>query len=193
VKGQEIALVDRAYWHGDNTTSGLVGLAYSTLTSAFVGTDATLDNPDVTGTAPGNRIHYFPIVTSMIAQGLDRPLFSLSLKSPTRNNSFARGYLAFGGLPPVSIDPAAFASTPIVPLQYSRYSPAVNLGFYSIMPEAYVYNGLEGVATDHRTEIHAVVDSGTSILRVSISTCPDAFFELPLTSTGASRRCERLL
>jgi len=35
VTNQTVALVSKAYWEGDSTTSGLMGLAYSALTSAF--------------------------------------------------------------------------------------------------------------------------------------------------------------
>ena len=49
VKDQEIALVDRSYWWtGDGTISGLIGLAYSTLTSAYIGTNGALDPRDST-------------------------------------------------------------------------------------------------------------------------------------------------
>lgn len=175
VKDQQIALVDRSHWTGDGTISGLVGLAYSALTNAYVGTDSGLDDGNITGTAPGNRVPYSPIVTSMITQGLNPPLFSLSLTRPTGKRPAAGGYLAFGGLPPVSVDPAAFVSTPIVPWQYSRRRPALaeNLGFYSILPDAYVYNNKTGFSESHPSELHAIVDSGSSALIVS-SICPIA-------------------
>jgi len=164
VKGQEIALVDRAYWRGHNATSGLVGLAYSLLTSAYIDDDGALDD--------GSRVPYSPIVTSMITQGLNPPLFSLSLTRAKSNNGPAGGYLTFGALPPVAVDPAAFASTPIVPWQYSRDSPAENLSYYSILPEAYVYNGMNSI--NNSTELHAIVDSGAPALYVSITILPAA-------------------
>lgn len=42
VENQEIAVVDLAAWSGNNLSSGLIGLAFASLTSAFAGTDPTL-------------------------------------------------------------------------------------------------------------------------------------------------------
>jgi hypothetical protein len=39
VTKQEVALVNKAYWNGDEVTSGLMGLAYGSLTSAYSGTN----------------------------------------------------------------------------------------------------------------------------------------------------------
>jgi len=39
VPKQEVALVNKAHWDGDGITSGLLGLAYSTITSAYIGTN----------------------------------------------------------------------------------------------------------------------------------------------------------
>lgn len=192
MKDQEIALVDRSYWWtGHGTISGLIGLAYSTLTSAYIGTNGALDHQTSTGTAPRDRIHYSPIVTSMIMQGLNPPLFSLSLTRPTSNSSSPGGYLAFGGLPPVSVGPAAFTSTPIIPWQYSRHSLATNMTFYGILPEAYIYNGIDGLTTDHTTELHTIIDSGIYGLYVSVSMC--LVFEIPLTTAGAHGRRNGIL
>ena len=174
VKKQEMALVTDAYWWGDGSISGILGLGYNAITNAYIGNDSAFNNPNITGTAPGSHISYSPIVTSMIAQGLNPPWFSLSLTRPTGKSPAAGGYLAFGGLPPVSVDPAAFESTPIVPWQYAGYPPATaeNLSYYSILPDAYVYK--DGVIESHPTELHAIIDSGASILRVSIPICPNA-------------------
>jgi len=39
VPKQEVALVNKAHWDGDGITSGLLGLAYSTITSPYIGTN----------------------------------------------------------------------------------------------------------------------------------------------------------
>jgi hypothetical protein len=44
VPRQEIAAVDFAAWYGDGYTSGLVGLAYPDITSAYIGTDPHNDS-----------------------------------------------------------------------------------------------------------------------------------------------------
>lgn len=113
VQNTQVALVTRAYWNGDGLTSGLMGLGYSALTSAFIGTDPSIDNPNVTGSAPGDVSPYSPVVQSMIAQGLNPPVFSLALqRSQTDGANTPGGYVAFGGLPPVSFDPV-FVTVPI--------------------------------------------------------------------------------
>lgn len=96
---QEVALVNYSYWFGDSTTSGLMGLAYPLLTSAYEGTD-----PDEDST----QVEYNPIITTMISDGLIEPVFSLALE---RNSD--SGYLALGGLPPVNYT-GDFATTPIL-------------------------------------------------------------------------------
>lgn len=43
VEHQKVALVNYTYWFGDSVSSGLMGLAYSGLTSAFYGTNASVN------------------------------------------------------------------------------------------------------------------------------------------------------
>jgi hypothetical protein len=101
VQKQEVALVNYAYWFGDEETSGLTGLAYPYLTSAYSGTNASNDSGS-------NFVEYNPVFTSMVAQNLSAPYYSLAL---SRNSP--DGYIAFGGLPPVEYT-GDFASSPIL-------------------------------------------------------------------------------
>ena len=114
VKNQRVALADQAYIVSDNITSGLMGLAYSALTSEYVGTNTSLDNQNVTGTAPGDQEPYSPIVQTMIAEGLNPAVFSLAMERAKDKTALSSpgGYIAFGGLPPVAFDPI-FSSTPL--------------------------------------------------------------------------------
>ncbi|KAK5120470.1 hypothetical protein LTR85_006125 [Meristemomyces frigidus] len=146
VTHQEVALATKAYWEGDGMTSGLIGLAYSSLTDAFAGDNATIDNPNVTGIAPGDQDPYSPVVQRMIAQGLNPPLFTLALeRSSDLDENVPGGYVAFGGLPPVS----------------GTTGP-----FYSILPDGYVYKNNASVITTYPTTYDAIVDSGTTLLYV---------------------------
>lgn len=106
VARQEVALVDYAYWFGDAETSGLMGLAYAFLTSAYAGNDTGADSL-------ATQVQYDPIVTSMIKQGLIEPVFSLALDRDSDS-----GYLALGGLPPVNYT-GSFATTPILMVSLS--------------------------------------------------------------------------
>ncbi|KUJ18547.1 acid protease [Mollisia scopiformis] len=147
---QTVALVNYAAWEGDNTTSGLIGLAYPALTSAYAGTDPTLDN-----SATGEQIQYSPIFKTMYTDGLVSPLFSLAI---LRDISGDSGYLALGGLPPVNIS-GDFTSTPILITNIEGYLETYD--FYTI--------NIDGITIDGRTErgssgaTQYIVDSGTTL------------------------------
>jgi len=116
VKNQMVGLVDLVQIPGpvlDNITSGILGMAYSSVTSAFIGNNGTLDNRTI-GTAPGDRSPYSAIFETMATEGLTPALWSLALERPKPNYGLSSpgGYIAFGGLPPVAFDPI-FSSTPI--------------------------------------------------------------------------------
>ena len=161
VTKQEVALVNLAYWEGDGITSGLIGLAYPALTSAFSGTDATDDSP-------ANNVEYNSIFTTIVNESLSAPTFSLALeRAPS-----AGGYIAFGGLPPISFD-QTFTSTPIEIMEIVDSPNAVTqYSFYTITPDGFTFQGAEhsrfskgrsrgiSVASDFPT----IVDSGTTLV-----------------------------
>ncbi|KAH8650008.1 aspartic peptidase domain-containing protein [Xylariales sp. PMI_506] len=148
VQKQQVALVNYAYWYGDNETSGLTGLAYPYLTSAYSGTNASED----TG---ADFVEYDPLFTTMVEQNLSAPYFSLAL---SRNSP--DGYIAFGGLPPVEHE-GDFASSPILLLDINEpYENISQYAFYTIIPDAYV---LANVSTS-AAGIPVIVDSGTTLL-----------------------------
>ncbi|KXH60519.1 eukaryotic aspartyl protease [Colletotrichum salicis] len=64
VPHQEVALVNKTYWNGDNVASGLLGLAYDLLTSEY--DDAT-----------GKSIYYDSIFTTMSRKALSSLIFLL--------------------------------------------------------------------------------------------------------------------
>jgi hypothetical protein len=89
VNKQQVCLASTTYWYGNNYTSGLMGLAFPSLTNAYLG--------DGTDHDLGNQIQYSPLFTSMVNQGLVDPVFSIAID---RNAS--SGMLAFGGIAPAS-------------------------------------------------------------------------------------------
>lgn len=109
VEKQEVALVNYTYWFGDSVTSGLMGLAYSRLTSAFAGTNSSVNDNDK------QVLPYDPIMTTMIKRDLIEPMFSLVLDRDSDN-----GYLALGGLPPVN-HTGTIATTPILMVSCPQY------------------------------------------------------------------------
>ncbi len=86
VDQQQIALVNESFWFGDNATSGILGLAYPSATSAFYGGEYDHEVYDAT--------EYQPVFTSMWQKGLVEPYFSLAL---TRNST--GGVIGWGGIP----------------------------------------------------------------------------------------------
>lgn len=200
VKKQEVALVNQAYFSGDGVTSGILGLAYSSLTDAYPGTNATADNSTL------NRITYSPIFQTMIAQGLNPPIFSMALqRGAASGDNVPGGYIAFGGLPPVSVDPADFVSTPVLTYQFPGFPAffATNRTFYTIKLDGYVYANKKGAVTTHATSIPAFIDSGNGPCLVptavakgylasfdSASECRSGRILLPLQCYGAGVWCQ---
>ena len=161
VTHQEVALVNYAYWLGDGSTSGLIGLAYPALTSAYSGTDPNDDS------ATGN-VEYNPIFTTMVNESLVSPSFSLALERAPSTG----GYIAFGGLPPVKFD-QTFTSTPIEILEIvDDPTDATQYSFYTITPDGFTISGTQLSRYSHGSHPHSIqvtsdfptiVDSGTTL------------------------------
>lgn len=101
VTRQQVGLANRTYWHGNNVTNGILGLAYPSLTKAYYG--------KIGDEAPWNAISYPPFFTTAVAQGTIEPVFSVAI---TRNSS--DGILAWGGLPPIPFDRATNATAELL-------------------------------------------------------------------------------
>lgn len=102
VSKQQVGLVNSTYWHGNNVTSGILGLAYPSITSGFYG---KVGEEAIWNTAP-----YTPWFTNAVKQGQIAPLFSVAL---ARNST--DGVLAWGGLPPnVDWQPSSGVSTDLI-------------------------------------------------------------------------------
>jgi hypothetical protein len=141
----QVAIGTKAYWNGDNISAGLLGLAYPGLTSEFSGTTPNHDKF-------GKRIIYDPVFTRMYKDNLSAPMFSIALE---RNSG---GYLAFGGIPAEVTPSGPFASTPITKMVNSVFGGAPNYYFYSIKPDALLYEGSSSTNT-----ATYIVDSGTTL------------------------------
>jgi len=136
----QVALGTEAYWQGDSTSSGLLGLAYEALTSAFDGTNPADDS---------QQDPYSPLFQTMVSQGLSNSSFSLALERGTG------GYIAFGGLPPVTgVSSSNLVSTPI---QYLSSFSSDEYTFYAITA-GLNYGSSKSASTQY------IVDSGTTLL-----------------------------
>ncbi|KAL8670808.1 MAG: hypothetical protein Q9168_004669 [Polycauliona sp. 1 TL-2023] len=171
VKNQEVGIVNHADWNGDNSTSGLIGLAFPSLTGAYRGND-----PDAV--ADSDLVPYTPLFTSMFMQGLVAPLFSIAID---REGEETGGLLALGGLPPVNHSDV-FACTPLKMTAKKHTGSGVNgttsdapqYRYYTIFVDSFISqtgnNSTEvpigaGETTDD-TPFNMHVDSGTSLIYV---------------------------
>jgi hypothetical protein len=126
-----------------------MGLAYSGLTSEFQGTDPQKDRSS-------SKNPYDPIFTTMYQDGLSSSMFSMAIERDAQGS--AGGYIAFGGLPPVSYA-GDFAATPIQVTTSPGYSGSGSFLFYTMTPQGFSYGGQ--AVTQSQPYI---VDSGTTLI-----------------------------
>lgn len=86
VKNQTVALANSTLWEGNNITSGILGLAYPSLTNAYEGSFGDHE--------PEYKLQYSPVLANMVDQGLVENYFSIAI---SRNSD--DGVIAFGGVP----------------------------------------------------------------------------------------------
>ncbi|KAF2668908.1 acid protease [Microthyrium microscopicum] len=130
VEKQVVGLMSRGNWHGDGTSSGLVGMAFPNDTNAFTGSEA---NPI--------RYAYDSIFSSMHKKGLVKPVFSIALGRPGE----AMGVLALGGLPDTKDvqTTGEWAREKLVYLHYDDGKPMKPAGVYNL----YMIN-VKGITTN---------------------------------------------
>ncbi len=186
VKNQQVAVVDYAAWFGDGISSGLVGLSFPILTSAYTGSNPTLDSK-------ATQVVYNPIFTNMYSEGRVAPLFSLAIDRGTSG-----GIMAIGGLPPVLFSPF-FASAPFQLLTMTRFGSTNPIDgipqyqFYTITVDGFRYQGSERTQWTHGnwpnplakpsnpSKVQLIVDSGTTLiyLPTGIANAVNALFVPP--------------
>jgi Eukaryotic aspartyl protease len=150
VSNQTLGIVKTATWKGDGVSSGLVGMAFPSVTRSMGQKVGSAASP------------YDPVVFSMYKAGLIKPVFSVALNRLDEGH----GSLTLGGLPPANIKHTnkwvvvpieyltikAIAGTPVsasAKKEYSLY--AVKATSFRINDK--VINGGAGL----------VVDSGTTM------------------------------
>jgi aspergillopepsin I len=94
----------------------------------------------------------------MWKQGLSSPLFSLALQRGSG------GYIAFGGLPPVSFD-QTFATTALQNFVGTTGSAFNGQSFYTLTPDALVFSGAASTQSSQY-----ILDSGTTVNYLPSST-----------------------
>ncbi|KAK3386740.1 aspartic peptidase domain-containing protein [Podospora didyma] len=147
VSMQEVCLANATYWYGNNLTSGLLGLAYPSLTNAYLGSSVDHDF--------NTQVEYSPLFTTMVDQGLVPPIFSVAID---RNSS--TGMLAWGGIAPAT--GADFSQVATLDLIITNLidlpATAYEYSFYTIIPDSWQYDSV----SDTR-KLPYIVDSGTTL------------------------------
>ncbi|PNP37949.1 hypothetical protein TGAMA5MH_10048 [Trichoderma gamsii] len=147
VSKQQVGLANNTYWHGNNVTVGILGLAYPAITSAYYG--------DVGQEAPWNAMSYTPFLTSAISQGTIDPVFSVALIKNSTD-----GVIAWGGLPPMDWQFRGYAKTDLIIANLvGQPETAWKYSFYTIVPD-----GIRWDQTTDTTKYPYIVDTGTTML-----------------------------
>ena len=155
---------------GDGLQSGLLGLAYPSLTSAHPGVNYPNDSLIT------NRVIYDPFFHSMYKRGLVEPWFSMALdRLPVNTSSGPGGYLGLGELPPVAHE-NDWATVPVeitesIPREYYEDGEPV-LTYWTITVDAVTWGPSNASSTSiiptsatatNSTSFQAVVDSGNPL------------------------------
>lgn len=149
VSEQQVGLANKTYWHGNNVTVGILGLAYPSITSAYYG--------QVGEEETWLAIPYTPFLTRAIAQGTIDPVFSVALM---RNSS--DGILTWGGVPPMLWNRKSTAVTDLIVANLvNQEETAWSYSFYTIIPDGVVW----GLTTD-TTKYPYIVDTGTTMMHL---------------------------
>ena len=150
VNHQEIGIVEEAYYLGDGVTSGIIGFAYSALTSAYKGSNFGHDTSSA-------LIHYTNFIGNVVKQGKVNPEFSIIL-----DRSGAGSELVLGGLPSGSSS-NQFTTVPLLIYEYSPKAPIEGrkYTYYTIKIGGFVVNG-----NTIGPNLHVVIDSGTTVAYV---------------------------
>ncbi|KAK4507681.1 hypothetical protein PRZ48_001416 [Zasmidium cellare] len=164
VPNQQFGIIDTAAWYGDGISSGLVGFAYSSLTSAFAETE--------TG-SKGPAVLYNPLFVNMYENEGVPPVFSMAIDRVQSNG----GILGIGGIPDIPHAPY-WASTEIHSVGVNDTSGEPVYEFYTIDVDGFAVSNSTstqfnpyGNINPYKTplignETDVIVDSGTSLCYV---------------------------
>jgi hypothetical protein len=170
VENQTMGLVTYAGWYGDDISSGLVGMAYASLTNQYSGSNPSAD-------IAGLTIPYDPILTSMFNDNLTAPIFSIALnRDVSRSAQSAGGVLAVGGIPNIPHG-SAWASANISVIGVDATTGQPEYQFYAIRVDGWAVSKNQNADFDvkmtgdtRKTPLlgaptrNVIVDSGTSLI-----------------------------
>jgi hypothetical protein len=181
VPEQEFGMVNYAAWYGDGVSSGLIGFAYRTLTSMYVG-----ENPKAA--VPGQSLKYNPFFDNLYRSNTTEPVFSMALTRDTIRYP-GGGLMGLGGVPNIPYAPSVI-TVPILPVGihgntaenvYQFYSVTVDGFAISSNPSAMFAPVAEARQNPRKTALRgnfdrtspnsttavAIIDSGTTLVYLS--------------------------
>ncbi|KAK1984463.1 eukaryotic aspartyl protease [Colletotrichum cereale] len=148
VQQQQVGLANKTYWMGNNYTNGILGLAFPSITSAFIG--------DMDEDRPAFQVPYSPFFTSMVQQGLSADSFSVSL---VRNSS---GLIGWGGRTGLPVDgPTAYTNLIITTINPDRPEGSWQYSYYTVLVD-----GIRWGSTSDTRRFLYIVDTGTTLMYV---------------------------
>lgn len=151
---QEIGVADKITDPGDWNDSGVLGLAYPTITSAHPGTNYSNDSLSFFE----NRIVYSPLFTNLSKSGLVDPYFSLALSRPAVNVlNGPGGTLSLGTVPNIAHN-HTFAVAPVeimaaIPSLFTNNIPQKS--YWALTVKRITYG-----SSIHQTPFQSIVDCG---------------------------------
>ena len=156
VAKQEIGLVNETAWLGDNQTSGLIGLAYPVLTSAYNGTDPDEDYPfDNT-----SNFVYSPLMNTIFnVEKLAQPIFSMALSRNPATKGYG-GLLTIGGIPDTTL-PTVNSSSKFTTVPIQKTPDLLDDPVYAW----YLINASFAIGKSHNQapNTQVIIDSGTTL------------------------------
>lgn len=158
IPDQQISIANIINFQSQGEISGLVGLAYPQVTSAFAGNETLLGQDSSNATLPYNNLF-----TNIFRKSLTAPLFSIAMERGSG------GTFAIGGLPSVPIK-TDFSSTPILIADIANSGipgTRTNFTYYTIVAENYVIGDSQrDVEKIPGAGFFAIIDSGTFLTRL---------------------------
>ena len=179
VQRQKVGIANESFPMGDGVNSGLLGLAYPSITSAHPSNQSSANYGYWR-----NRLTYNPLMNTMADQGLMDPYFSLALAHTPQNASTSfGGYMTLGGLPPVDHSPD-FSTVPVeitdgIPLWYT--SGKKQRSYWTTTVSNVTYGSSMDDLTTNTTSFQTFFDSGNyfSYLPTEIVEPINALFSPP--------------
>ncbi|KAK7735261.1 hypothetical protein SLS53_007651 [Cytospora paraplurivora] len=138
VRNQTVGLANETLWHGNNVSSGVLGLAYPVLTNAYYGPRGQEDW--------WWAAQYSPVFSTMVGQGLVDSFFSVAINRPGGNLS--AGAVGFGGVPEgvVGVDYDTAAQADIIVADVANVvSETSDYSFYTIIPDGWYFALAEAI------------------------------------------------